>query len=197
MISAILWILICIYKSINLLNANSFKDKIEIDIINSDKIGGLSFLRNLVINSLLQYSICIALAIIASYNPYDYFILYHFFSFEGLVYLLFFLVGLIFSILALKSVDNFLKYKIFVIIKSLNMAFIKTNEQLLINATDPLKVESPDTSQYSSISSILNLSNAIIANNKDIFDFSIMRLLATSIFLPFISSLIQKIFLKS
>ena len=106
LLAIILWIILNIALTISEVGRNLYKQHIKIDIFNVDKICELIRLRNLVLNVLIFYFICITLAII-SYISLD-----RSFRYESFFLLVLLLIGVSFFFIGLGIIRKIIRSRI-------------------------------------------------------------------------------------
>lgn len=107
LLSSALWMLINISIMLDLIEKKPYRDYLEIDLFNADRIGGLSSIRNHIIKILLYYSIGISLAVLSYIDPaFLSTVLY-----EIICLVLLLLVGIIVVLWGLQSLQNLFQRK--------------------------------------------------------------------------------------
>jgi hypothetical protein len=184
LMAEVLWIIICVSWALQRLSREPFSGIVKIDLYNSDNVGGLGSLRNLILFlTVFQFGgLSLAVANFSSSSNYGPVVLFFIPLFLFTVYL--FLKGW-------AVIDDLLEGKRAYEVDIINFIYVQKRQILLCAITDGNLSLKEDTEELSKSMDILSSDRERLLNaSKTVYDYKAIFVFVTSSLLPFITKYI-------
>jgi hypothetical protein len=155
LLAVVLWMIFNIYWVLSKINNELYYESLKMKPLDTDKVGGLRNIRDLILNLSIYYFIIIILTMSTNLTYHNqHFVLY---LYEGMSLIIFWLIGVVFSLIAWLALRRLLKKKIEKDISLLNDILEGKRSQLVDLIKNNKERESQD--QMNSLSKSLDIVN--------------------------------------
>lgn len=197
-----MWIIINIYRCLNILHNEPYRTCIKIDIINIDNLGGFGYFKNLILIGSIYYSFAISLAIFTFYRLEGPIVLSiggieSSFSYESIYLLILLFFGFIFFLVSLDKIRKLLTYKLAIEMNLMNDLYEKYYNLMVrtISEQQDLFGKVDLTSVRTAMDILYDQKNKFLSINFNVFDLKSLISFSSTFILPILIKYLEsKIF---